>query len=152
MTDIWNGMWINNFLDTNRPNPGAVAYRYVDRAGVDVYIGVTGDYERGGDYVEIELKTYRVTRFSPKGFFIEKYPGKERFIAHGWRKKFAHLNQEEARNSFRSRKLAQKKKLDAQLKQVSRVLQSIENDQWVGRCSALLLNLSSTTKQQASGE
>ena len=149
--NIWDGVWITNFIETTRPNPGAVAYRYRDQAGTHWGTTVTGDYEATGTYYEIVLDTFRVTRFSPKGYFIEMERGKEKFIAHSWRKKFAHLNHAEAREAFRLRKLNQQRILQRQLKQVSHVLESIENGHWAGRCPSTFFKLPSRTgKQEAS--
>lgn len=125
------------------PNPGAIAYRYQDMRGA--YCHYDWDGEPCGIssyYTQIYLTECIVTRYTPKGFFIEwfnsnTYEPAEKFIAHGWRKKYACLSIPEARESYRRRKLAQHKILSRQIGSCEVVLNSIENDKWEGKCIAL---------------
>lgn len=134
MSNIWDGPWAVKFSESQKPNPGAFAYRYVDRRRTDFYTDVDGEARPGKQYVEIALETFDVLAYTPKGFWIMDYNDRK-FINHSWRKKYAHLNLEEARNSFRRRKEVQYKRLDQQLDHCQQVLDSINNDKWSGRCA-----------------
>lgn len=134
MSNIWEGKWITNFSESLKPNPGALAYRYADRQGTDYSTDECGDCHPTNTYVEIILESYPVLRYTPKGFWIDNH-GKEKFIAHHWRKKWAQLNLAEARHAFQKRKELQYKILTNQLENIDRVLYAIKDDQWSGRCA-----------------
>jgi len=106
----------HNLPKINLSNYGMFAYRYYDAA--------TGywDYDHDGEPthyqktgIEIHLEVYKVLRFTPKGFIIERFGEKDKFINHSWRKKFAHLSLQQAMESFVARKKSQVRKLSAQL-------------------------------------
>ena len=134
MSNIWEGKWITNFSEALKPNAGAHAYRYVDRKGTDWSSDECGEPHPTNTYVEITLETYSVLRYTPKGFWIDNH-GKEKFIGHHWRKKFAQLNLAEARHAFQKRKELQQKILTNQLENIDKVLYAIKDDQWSGRCA-----------------
>lgn len=135
MSNIWEGKWITNFSESLKPNAGATAYRYADRQGTDFSApDECGDCHPTNTYVEIILESYPVLRYTPKGFWIDNH-GKEKFIAHHWRKKWAQLNLAEARHAFQKRKELQQKILTKQLENIDRVLYAIKDDQWSGRCA-----------------
>jgi len=134
MTNIWDRPWITSFLALKHPKPGALAYRYMDRQGTDFSTDECGDSHPINTYVEITLETYPVLRYTPKGFWIDNH-GKEKFINHLWRKKYAHLNLAEARHAFQKRKEHQQKILTKQLANLDKVLYAIGEDQWSGRCA-----------------
>ena len=135
MTNIWDRPWITTFCDRLKPNPGATAYRYVDRKGTDFSApDECGESHPTNTYVEITLESYPVLRYTPKGFWIDNH-GKEKFIAHHWTKKYAQLNLAEARHAFQKRKELQQKILTNQLDNISNVLYAISEDQWSGRCA-----------------
>jgi hypothetical protein len=118
----------------NLPNPGQFAYRYGDHRGSYTYVDVDGDIRSAGDgYVEIYLMTWEVKRFTPCGFWIDLDFGEEKYIGHNHRKKFAHLNLDEARKSFKMRKLRQQRILKAQLRACEGCLNAIKDDKWSGR-------------------
>lgn len=134
MTNIWERKWITNFSNSLRPNPGACAYRYVDRQGTDFGTDASGESYPVNTYVEIVLETFEVLSFTPKGFWIKDHD-KKRFISHVWRKKYAQLNMAEARTAFRIRKELQHKILTKQLANIDNVLYAIGDDKWSGRCA-----------------
>lgn len=133
MSNIWGRPWITTFIEATRPNPGALAYRYVDHHGTDYYTDVDSEVRPCGRYVEIKLETYTVLSYTPKGYWIKTSKGKQ-FINHSWGKKHAHLNLAEARHAFKIRKRQQQRILKEQLERISQVLEAIEDDKWSGRC------------------
>ena len=117
------------------PNPGAFAYRYYDVRRGEYYYDWEGEIIGiRGRYSKIELDVLTVKRFTPKGFVIDMGGGTEKFICHAWKKKYAHLNLEQARESFRRRKLRQYEIYSDKLHACKAVLSAIERDAWEGKC------------------
>lgn len=61
----------------------------------------------GKPKVELRMEAYPVIRETPKGVWINVFPGKDRFIIHGAHKRYAYPTMEEARVSFVRRKQKQ---------------------------------------------
>ncbi len=128
-----------------KPNPGTVAYRYYDHKVNPVYFG----YEFEDSFLkhcvtEISCQEWEVCGFTPKGFYIRCGTGKEprKWIGHAWRKKFAHLCQADAQNSFVHRKKAQIRKLNDQLSTAETALAAAQSGHWGGKCPPIhTLNL-----------
>jgi len=68
-----------------------------------------------GSYTACYLKTYPVLKVTPKGVQLSVY-GKRRFVRNDARKRFACPTKEEAIESFKARKAAQKRIYTARIK------------------------------------
>lgn len=73
--------------------------------------------------VRVELTHHEIKRKTPKGCWIEEYPGRERFILDDARKKWAYPTEELARESFVARKEWQIHHLQRQLEHAQAALE-----------------------------
>lgn len=94
---------------------GEVYYRYeqVRYASFDPFDEY--GYHSSFGKTEIVRREYRVVKRTPKGAWIELYPGRNRFVKNEGVKKFAHPDEESARAGFLARKRRQIKILSGQL-------------------------------------
>ena len=74
---------------------------------------------------------YAVLSHTPKGVWIEEYPGKKRFVLKNAKKKFACATQKEALESFRARKRRQIKILEHQLKIAKAALEAKPGESFI---------------------
>jgi hypothetical protein len=106
---------------TKETQVGDAWYRYEDvrHASFDEDGDVVGDV-----YVQLYLRTYYVTKVTPKGVWLSSFVdgGKHRFVRLDSRKCFANPTKEAALASFRARKAAQMRILELQLKNVRSAL------------------------------
>ena len=86
----------------------------------DMLVGIEGPAR-----VEVYMAAFNVLSVTPCGMWIDYY-GTKKFIKTGVRKKFACLDIEEARESYRQRKLRQIKILKKQLRRAEEALAKID--------------------------
>jgi hypothetical protein len=107
-----------------KPIVGDTWYRYEDVRHADV-----NEYDDvGPTYVKLYLRTYRVSKVTPKGVWLSYFfiGGSDRFVRLDARKRFAHSTKEEALDAFKARKAAQTRILEAQLKLVRDAVRQAE--------------------------
>lgn len=107
------------WVELNKPDPLATAYRYIDRG-----------YDDG--YVVVELVEFDVVKFTPCGFRIANWrhtrqEKEKKFVLLPARKQYAHLTKADALESFKQRKRRQIMILKGQLKQAEIALAKGEN-------------------------
>jgi len=124
----------NPLFGTSKPNPCEYAFRYCDSSNMlgywDIY---SEEFTATGRETNIYLEYWKILRFTPKGIVIECYrvgKFKEKFIAHKWLKKFAHLNLEEAQTAFLYRKSKQIGLLKGQLVNANAAYNLAKNKKW----------------------
>ena len=80
---------------------------------METYYRIKGQATFDGEAIFID--SFPVLRHTPKGVWVQASWREEKFIAHSWRKKWAHPTVEEAIESFRRRQLRRIEILEAQL-------------------------------------
>jgi len=102
-----------------------VWYRYEDVAYSHLSLDVNGG-ESYYSTLRVELREFEVARHTPKGVWL-RVGWDERWVARSARKRFACPTVEEARESFRARKLRQMKIHEARTDRARRALRELEN-------------------------
>jgi len=92
-------------------------YRYVDIKYADYDFGPSTD---------VRLHTFRITKTTAKGVWIDNH-GKKKFVLLHGKKRFAYPTEEEALTSFIARKEMQQVILESQLKHVGNALRIAEH-------------------------
>ncbi len=103
--------------------PAVVFYRYSDfrvSAGLDEY-----DCPVGPSTTKIQLETYRVTKLTPTGVWLQNI---DRFVSTKTGKRFACPTVEEARISFTARKIRQIAILSTQISHAKQALTLLEKE------------------------
>jgi hypothetical protein len=100
-----------------------IAYRFRDV----LYAPPTDEYgySYGEGSVDVVLDEYRVISHTQKGYWIDNF-GKKKFVLGTARKKFAHLNKKDAKESFIARKQKQYKIYSSRIQSVLKALKAVE--------------------------
>ena len=99
-------------------------YRYEDQTYSTVSIGVGGNESYGTTEPVIELRTYKVLKETPHGYWIDWtfLLHDRKWVSKTSRKRFAHPTIEEAKESFLTRKKYQLRIYAAKVRRIEKVI------------------------------
>lgn len=100
-------------------------YRFESRRVGEGYVDEFGDYHSTGSHTELHLHRYRITKRTPKGFWLDN-----RFVLASGRKRFAYPTVEEAKVSFFRRKELQIAYKQAEIRAAQEAVAMVNSNKW----------------------